>query len=308
MSDRWHFIDIKKNIASDNISSAKECKSEPKPIVSFPHHQVRHNENAKKPPKHSLEHSVILDILKESCECARSCFHNFSVTDVESIRKYFDYLNNGEEKTENEISIALLHYLGSHSVPEKIEGSYKIGKKYYSLSFACHPGVYVCPTAFCRLIGICVKRLRNIAENESEYGTNIMDPVPEDHEKFSPKEDLICSFLEHVKLILTHKVKSELKDGSSFEYDSIIGFHEPKDLFNFYVSMIEDSVIPPSFTWFRAVWQKRFPNLHTSKDRPCVACNEFTHNMKEYTKKGDIPSCASERKRMEIHIGMVDER
>jgi hypothetical protein len=234
MSDRWHYVEIKKNNGSD----------EPKPLFALPHNQVRHNENAKKPLKHSLEDSVVLNILKERCDCKTSCFLNFCVNDVVSIRNNFDYFN-GVEKTENEISVALLYYLGSHTVADNTDGCHKIGKKSYCLSFSCRPGVYVCPAAFCRLVGVCVKRLREVAEHESEYGINLMEPIPEDNEQYAPKENLICSFLEHVTSSMTHKVKSDHRDGSSFEYDSIIGFHEPKDLFDFYVTMIEENVIPP---------------------------------------------------------------
>lgn len=304
MSDRWHFIDIKQNNPLNQHIEAKcNTKTTVQPIEVHPHHKMRHNVDAKNPPKHSLDPNILKSILDEQCECKTSCFLNFSVIDLISIRKQFDYSQYGEN-TENEIYVALLNYLGSHSVLEKTTDCHQIGEKIYRLTFTCHPGVDVCPTAFCRIIGVSVKKLRIAAQHNSEYGTDLVDTIPNDRVNHSPKADNIISFLQHVSLILAHKVKSERKDGSTFEYDSIIGFHEHKDVFNFYLSMLEDNVEPPSYDWFRKVWSVHFPLLYTSKDRPCITCNEFTHNIKEYTSKRDVASSVAERKRMELHIGI----
>ena len=304
MSDRFHFIEIKSNPSYQNFGTKSNVEKPVDAIERQPHHKVRHGDEAKKSPKHSLDDYVILNILNEQCECKTPCYHNFSVLEVKSIRKQFDYSQDGDENTENEMYASLLNYLDSHSVLEKTPGSHKIGGKFYCLKFMCHPGVFLCPTAFCRIIGVSVKKLRIAANHNSEYGTELVDPIPEDRVKFAPKADSIVSFLEHVKLKLTHQVKSVRKDGSMFEYDSIIGFHEPKDLFNFYLSMLDANFIPPSYDWFHKVWKDRYPNLYTSKDRPCIACNEFTHNIREYVKKGDQASVKAERSRMEDHISM----
>lgn len=266
------------------------------------HHNVRHRVDAKKPPKHSPDDSAILNtVLNRQCECKGSCFLNYSVNEVIALRKEFDYIHD-EEKTENEMYVTLLHYLAAHSLPSKIPGSHLIGTKYYHFIFMCHPGVYICPNAFCRIIGVCEKKLRAAANYGANYGTSLPLPIPKDDEKYAPKEEQICSFLTHVKQHLTHEVECERRDGSIFKYDSIIGFHERKELYDFYVSMLEKDA--PSYAWFYHVWLEKFPNLHTSTDRPCVECNDFIEKIKVYELRGDVVSVSAERIRMQEHVGM----
>lgn len=270
------------------------------------HHFVRHDSEAKKPPKHSLDDSVILgSVLCQQCDCKSPCYLNYSVKDIVEIRKEFDYDANNEEKTENEISVTLLHYLECHSFPAKCDGSHMVGKKHYRFVFSCHPGVYLCPRAFCKIIGVCEKKLRSCACFGAEYGTSLPYPLPDNDEKYAPKTDQIRSFLSHVKQHLTHEVECERNDGTLFKYDSLIGFHERIDLFNFYKSMISNH---SCYTWFNYIWREKFPNLHASTDRPCVSCNDFLEKIKEYEKKGDFASVAAERSRMDGHLGMFHFR
>jgi hypothetical protein len=58
-----------------------------------------------------------------------------------------------KELTENELNVKLVSYLSSHSLPQRDPGTHRIGDKYYQLTLHTHPGVYLCPSAFCSMLG-----------------------------------------------------------------------------------------------------------------------------------------------------------
>lgn len=285
-------------------SPDKKLKTEFYSIATKPHHPPRHDENAKKPLKHSLDESAILDMLGNQCECSTPCFTNFSVQDVILIRKKFDY-HDQEELNESELNVGLVNYLGLQSLKQKERESHKIGEHYYHLIFpTVRPGIHLCSKAFCNILGIGEKKIRNAASHYDSYGTSIPDSLPVDNYKFAPKQDAVISFMAFIQEHFTHEVECERSNGTIFKYSSLIGFYEPHDLYLFYQSFDEIG-FNVSYDWFRHVWIDKFPNLHTSTDRPCPICAEFVDNIKTYEIKGEGVSAETERKRMNLHISMI---
>lgn len=164
-------------------------------LTQQPHHDVRHQPDAKKPRKHSLDESVIMDILRKQCDCSSPCYLNFSVKDVIVARQKFDYNEERKELTENELSVKLVSYLSAHSFENREVGTHRIGEKFYRLILNTHPGVFLCPTAFCSMLGFCPKKLRKCARHFDSHGTDIDEPLPHDEFHYAPKTDSIVSFL-----------------------------------------------------------------------------------------------------------------
>jgi hypothetical protein len=100
-----------------------------------------------------------------------------------------------KELTENELNVKLVSYLSSHSLPQRDPGTHRIGDKYYQLTLHTHPGVYLCPSAFCSMLGFNPKKLRNAAHHFEDHGSDIPEPLPKDDFHYAPKTDEIVSFL-----------------------------------------------------------------------------------------------------------------
>lgn len=86
------------------------------------------------------------------------------------------------------------------------------------------------------------------------------------------------------------------KDGTKIEYRSLLGFHDRRALFDFYMSMQGDSY-DLTYDWFVKVWQMHYPSLRTSSERPCTSCIYYDQRIHEFNQLGDHASAVMESKR-----------
>jgi hypothetical protein len=82
-----------------------------------------------------------------------------------------------------------------------------------------------------------------------------------------------------------------------------VGFHDRRALYDFFMSMHDESY-DLTYDWFVKVWQKSYPSLHTSADRPCIMCISYDQRIHDFNQRGDHASAVMETKRKMDHIGI----